>query len=69
MSIFSSRRNRTVNVLTVALITQNMNFILAFKYFAEFLWAFCLKHSLTDKVSFPLNSSNDALIIFPSKVN
>ena len=36
MSIFSSRWNRSVNLLIVALISQNTNFKLAFKFLAEF---------------------------------
>ena len=44
--------------------------LLAFKYLAEFFRPFCLNYSwLTEKVSFPLNSSNDALIVFPPCAN
>ena len=71
MSIFSSRWNRSVNILIVALISQNTKFILAFKYLAEFFYRpFCLNYSwLTKKVSFPLNSSNEALIVFSPCAN
>ena len=59
--------NGSLNVLIVTLITQNTKFILAFKFFSR--PNFCLSHSLTKNVSFPLNSSNDALIGFPPCAN
>ena len=59
MSIFSSRRNRFVNVLIAALIVQYTKYILTFIYLIELFKAF-LPQTFTYKESvFPLNSSND----------
>ena len=39
------------------------------EYLAEFSWPSCRNHPCTKKVSFSLNSSNGALIVFPPCVN
>ena len=48
----------------VALIVQHTKFIFAFIYLTEFSRPFCLKHSPHKESVFPLNSSNDTLIVF-----
>ena len=63
LNVFSSHQwNRSIKALTVTiLIAQNTKFILAFKSLSlvEFFRPFCLQ---IKNVSFPLDSSNDAVI-------
>ena len=54
MSMFSSRWKQWI----VTLIIQYTVFVLAFKYFPEFFWSFCLDNSHTRKVSFPLQATH-----------
>ena len=73
LNIFLSRQqNCCIKVLIVTvLITQNTKFIIKLSNFLQsFPRPFCLKHLLRKKAqAFPLNSSNDALIVFLPYVN
>ena len=53
----------------VALIAKYIKFIFTFVHLTESSRPFCLKHSRHKESVFPLNASNDTLIVFHPHAN